>query len=513
MGITTPASKNLEIKPYAISNTTGRAIGSGVDNDLTGDVGLDVKYGVTQNLTADFTYNTDFAQVEADQQQVNLTRFSLFFPEKRDFFLENQGTFLFGTNNQGFGAAAGETPILFYSRRIGLEGNHIVPLEAGGRLTGRLGAYTIGLLNIQTGDEPGAAARSTNFSVVRLKRDILRRSSIGLLATGRKEASGGLTDNALYGLDSLFAFFDNLSVNTYWARSVDSAAGRRRMGGSETSRRAADETSYRGHLEYTGDRYGLQLEHLSVGERFHPGIGYVRRTDMRRSFGEARFSPRPRANTVVRRYWWLASTSYIENTRGRLETRNHQGEFAIEFQNADRFNVIYDSFYEFLPAPFPIANGVSIPVGGYDFDNVGIGFNRARFRTVAANMLLERGTFYNGHKTSFTVTNGRLNVTPQLAVEPTYSLNRVSLVQGDFTTHLAGSRVTYTMTPFMFASAFLQYNSGTHSMSANVRLRWEYRPGSEFFVVYNDERDTLSRRFPGLMNRALIVKVNRLFRF
>jgi hypothetical protein len=512
MGMTAPASKNLEIKPYAISNTTGLATTGGrVTNDLTADAGVDLKYGVTENLTADFTYNTDFAQVEADQQQVNLTRFSLFFPEKRDFFLENQGTFVFGTVSQGFGANAGETPILFYSRRIGLEDGRVVPIDGGGRLTGRVGRYTIGVLDIQTGRQPLAAARPTNFSVVRLKRDIFRRSSVGLIATGRKETEGGVTDNAVYGLDSLFAFFDNLSINTYWARSIDSRILPRRSDES-SRRRVEDETSYRAHLDYAGDRYGLQLEHLLVGDRFNPGMGYVRRTDMRRSFGQARFSPRPRAG-AVRKYSWTASTGYIENTRGRLETREHEGEFGIEFQNADRFTVSYNNTYEFLPAPFRIATGVAIPTGGYSFDTVRLGFARAQRRRVSGNVQVEHGTFYNGRKTSIGVSNGRVNFTPQLSVEPTYSVNRVDLAPGEFTTHLAGSRVTYTMTPFMFASAFLQYNSGTHSMSANVRLRWEYRPGSELFVVYNDERDTLARGFPDLSNRAFIVKVNRLFRF
>jgi hypothetical protein len=156
-----------------------------------GDVGLDVKYGVTQNLIADFTYNTDFAQVEADEQQVNLTRFSLFFPEKRDFFLENQGTFSFGGVGASFGGA-GDTPIMFYSRRIGLDAGRQVPIVAGGRLTGRVGRYTLGLLDIQTKASATSASRQTNFSTLRVKRDILRQSSVGLLFTGRSVGQGPL---------------------------------------------------------------------------------------------------------------------------------------------------------------------------------------------------------------------------------------------------------------------------------------------------------------------------------
>ena len=191
-GIVAPSgSANLDLKPYAISNATGQtAPGRGISNDLTADVGVDAKYGLTQNLTADLTYNTDFAQVEADQQQVNLTRFSLFFPEKRDFFLENLGMF---TLRRGVEPPPPENmPILFYSRRIGLEAGQAVPIRGGGRLTGRVGRYTIGLINIQTGEDEATAAQPTNFSVVRVRRDILRRSSVGLLMTGRT-ARGGTT--------------------------------------------------------------------------------------------------------------------------------------------------------------------------------------------------------------------------------------------------------------------------------------------------------------------------------
>jgi hypothetical protein len=503
-GIIAPAgSRNLELKPYAISNATGQVDAGRISrNDLTADVGIDAKYGVTQNLTADLTYNTDFAQVEADQQQVNLTRFSLFFPEKRDFFLENQGMFTFG------GASnfnAGNVPILFYSRRVGLERGLPVPIRGGGRLTGRVGRYTLGLIDIQTSDEPAASAQPTNFSVLRLRRDILRRSSVGLLMTGRAASGAGQQNNAAYGIDGTFGFFQSLSINTYWARTDDHLRPTAGTGG--------DRVSYRGQLDYNGDRYGAQLERLAVGDAFNPGVGYVRRTDMRRSFGLARFSPRPERNRVVRKYSWTGSVDYVENGAGRVETREHEAEFGIEFQNADRMATTYTATYEFLPRPFQITRGLTLPVGGYDFGTVRLAYNRANRQRIAGNLSIEHGTFYSGHKTALGVASGRVNVTPRFSVEPTYSLNKVDLAEGRFTSHLLGSRVTFTATPFMFTSALLQYNSETHSLSANVRLRWEYRPGSELFVVYNDERDTLTRAFPDVMNRAFIVKVNRLFRF
>jgi hypothetical protein len=156
---------------------------------------------------------------------------------------------------------------------------------------------------------------------------------------------------------------------------------------------------------------------------------------------------------------------------------------------------------------------VIIPVGPYDFQGMRLGFNIGRQRRMSGNTLFEYGTFYNGHRTAFSLSQGRLSVTTALSLEPTYSLNKVDLVEGKFTTHLAGSRVTYTVTPMMFVSALIQYNSGIKTVSTNARLRWEYRPGSELFVVYNDERNTLEPGFPNLFTRSIIVKVNRLFRY
>src|SRR2546426_1755881 len=301
-----PGSKNLEIKPYAISDVTNdRNATPKISNAVSADFGFDTKYGLTQNLTADFTYNTDFAQVEADEQQVNLTRFSLLFPEKREFFLENQGTFSFGgAAVGGFMAGAGDTPILFYSRRIGLNEDlnsvRQVPIEIGGRLTGRLRRYSLGLLNIQTNDEPISGARPTKFLVVRFKSDVLPRGSVGLLPTRRFVGQSSAGTNTVYGVDGTFAFFDNLAINTYWAQT-------------HTDGLSGDDTSYRAQLDYAGDRYGVQLERLAVGDDFNPEIGFVRRHDMRRTFGRLRFSPRPRSIKSVRRFSGIGSMPYRED--------------------------------------------------------------------------------------------------------------------------------------------------------------------------------------------------------
>jgi hypothetical protein len=202
-----------------------------------------------------------------------------------------------------------------------------------------------------------------------------------------------------------------------------------------------------------------------------------------------------------------------EDGDGRLESREQSAAFGIDFQNADRFNLDYGGYYELLPAPFRIASDVTLPAGGYRYRDVRLGFTRAQLNPISGSVSVEHGTFYNGHKTTFGVSSGRVNLATRFSVEPTYSINRVELVQGSFTTHLAGARATWTASPLMFTSAFLQYNSSSHALSANLRLRWEYQPGSELFVVYNEDRDTLARRFPQVATRAFIVKINRLLRF
>ena len=507
VGIEAPREgRNLDVKPYAVSSlTTNRLASPRISNDPAGDVGMDVKYAVTRGLAADLTINTDFAQVEADEQQVNLTRFSLFFPEKREFFLENQGMFAFGGVQLGgnFNNNNDQTaPILFYSRRIGLNGSRIVPLHAGGRLTGRVGRYTVGVLNTQTGAEDDslpAPAPTTNVSVVRVRRDVLRRSSIGLIATGRSVAQNGIGRNLAYGVDGTFAFFANLNVNTYWAKT-------------ESDGLRGDDTSYRAELNYNGDRYGVQVERLAVGDHFNPGVGFVRRDDMRRSAATLRFSPRPSGMRRVRRFRYQASMSYLQNGAGQLESREREGEFAVEFQSGDQFRVGVSDQYERLAAPLPITS-LLVPTGAYGFRLGSIGMNFGRQRRLGGNITFEHGTFYDGHRTSFSMSQARVSVTNALSLEPSYILNNVEVSGRRAVTHLMGSRVTFTATPLAFVSALVQFNSGTRSVSSNVRFRWEYRPGSEFFIVYNDERNTLARGFPDLSTRALIIKVNRLFRY
>jgi len=499
VGIEAPArSRDIEIKPYVIGDLTSDVTAQpATSNEPDGDVGIDVKFSVTQGLTGDVTYNPDFAQVEADEQQVNLTRFNLFFPEKRDFFLENQGVFSVGTTGLRGGA---DTPVLFYSRRIGIAGQREVPLDLGGRVTGRVGRYAIGLLNIQADEQPLANVRSTNFSVLRVRRDVLRRSNIGAMYTGRSVAESGVGRNDMVALDGNFGFFTDLSIATYWAQTW-------------TDGRVRGDQSYRAQLDYTADRYGLIVERLVVEPDFNPEVGFVRRSDMEKSYAQFRFSPRPSNLPAIRKFSGVGTIDYIENTNGRLETRLVTGEFGIEFQNSDLFSISYTDTHEFLPRAFPIAPPIVLPSAAYDYGNAVVAYTFGQQRPLSGQVAVERGSFYNGDKTTVSVSRGRIKLAPQFSIEPSISLNWVDLDQGSFVSQVIGSRVTYSMSPRMFTSALIQYNSSNRTASSSIRFRWEYLPGSELFLVYNDQRDTLAPSFPDLINRSVVVKVNRLFRF
>ena len=506
-----PAGKNLELKPYAISKlTTDRLRIPPITNDLTATVGGDLKYGLTASLTADFTVNTDFAQVEIDEQQVNLTRFSLFFPEKRDFFLEGRGVFDFargGVTGAVFSNAITTSiqPYLFYSRRIGLNRNREIPIVAGGRLTGKAGKYAVGVMNIQTGDEAVSLTEPTNFTVVRVKRDVLKRSSIGAMLTNRSTSVSNPGANQGYGLDAAFSFFQNVGFGAYWART-------------RSPELTGDDDSYQALADYGGDRYGGHLEYLKVGNNFNPEIGFVSRVNFGRTYGTARFSPRPRNMKAVRKFTYQGNFDNFVNGAGDLETRISTGMFNAELNNSDVVAVTVAKDFELLARPAAIL-GVAIPAGPHDFTNALVSYALGAQRRVSGTLSLQAGGFYQGTLTSIGYSAARVSVLKQLSFEPTVSLNRVAIPGSTVTTRLYRTRADYGFSPLMFATALLQYTSSDRAFSINLRFRWEYHPGSELFVVYTDERDLTDPRVAvpaqllGVRNRAFVVKINRLMRF
>ena len=513
-----PAGMHLEVKPYAIGGLTPAGVDTAAAGtpesrfERDGKVGVDLKYGITQNLTADFTWNTDFAQVEVDEQQVNLTRFNLFFPEKREFFLEGRGIFNFARGSfrtarslrRGSVLGGGDAPTMFYSRRIGLQGGQAVPILGGGRLTGKVGAFDVGALNIQTGNEAVSGALDTNFTVLRVKRDMLRRSSIGGIVTNRSLSLSGDGSNQAYGADAVFSFFDSVNLLGYYAKTRTTGVSGR-------------DSSYQARFDYGADRYGLEADHLLVEGNFRPEVGFLRRRNFRRTSLSGRFSPRPRSIESVRQFVLEASHDYfLTADTGFLETRQNQVAFQTELENSDQFGVRASESYELLQRPFfPSGGDVAIPAGGYGFRDVRLTYALGPQRLLNGRVEVATGGYFDGEITSVDLSRGRVDLSSRLSVEPSASFNWIDLPGGSLRTDLWRARMNYTFSPRMFFSGLLQYNSANRTLGTNLRLRWEYSPGSELFVVYTEEQDTdplRPDRYEGLRDRGFVIKITRLFR-
>jgi hypothetical protein len=520
VGIETPSvRKPIDFKPYAIaSSTTNLAAATPFRNDPDADAGFDVKYSLTNSLVADVTVRTDFAQVEEDQQQINLTRFSLFFPEKRDFFLEGQGLFSFAGSQVG-NSGGGLTPVVFYTRRIGLGPRGEIPIVAGGRVAGRAGKYQVGLLNIQTEEEDISNTPSTNFSVVRVRRDFLRRSNIGGVFTRRTPIGGNA--NTVVGGDANLFFFNDLTITGYYTQSDNDNSDPPRPPVAPGFSRTQN-ASYRGELDYAPDLYGFRYEHLYVGSQFDPQVGFLRRETFRRNYASARFSPRPGGDRAIRRHVIETEFDYITGSDdGVLETREVQLSYRAELRGNDQFNVDVSDNYEFLREGFNVVPGQRIPAGAYRFSDFRTNYVLGPQRRIAGTISGGTGSFYGGTNTELAY-RGTIELSPAFILEPGITFNWITLPQlpntttGEraFDTQVISTRASYMFSPYMAVSALVQYNSTSSSLGSSVRFRWEYAPGSDVFVVYSDGRNTqIGDRFPGLQNRTFVVKATRLFRF
>ena len=502
VGLEAPAgSRRMELKPYAIGSQQHAPLNDTL-NQWSGDVGADFKFGVTDGLTADVTWNTDFAQVEDDETQINLSRFSLFFPEKREFFLEGQGVFDFGgRQTRAFGGGGGtDVPIPFFSRSIGISGRSAVPILGGARLHGRMGAYTMGLMNIQAGDVPGLDVDSTNFSTFRLKRDIFSRSNIGVIATHRNLNADGTGSNSLYGVDGNFAPTDHIRINTFYMATSEP--------GVETGHRAA---SYLGQFRYDTDLFDVSANRLYLGEDFNPGMGFVRRRDFTKNSGSLQFSPRPSGIKAVRQFEFKAQAHNYQRPDGELETRKYKFEARAVFESSDRLFLEHTRTEERLLEGFALSDEVEVPAGSYRFSRTGFRFRMGTHRALSGFVGYEFGDFFGGTRQEVSY-RGRAEVNQRFSVEPNISLNWIQMPDGDVRAQVSRLRATYTVSPRSFLGALVQYNSAAQLFSANVRFRWEYTPGSDVFVVFSTNRDG-DDGLTGLTDRTLVVKFTRLFRF
>jgi hypothetical protein len=318
--------------------------------------------------------------------------------------------------------------------------------------------------------------------------------------TNRSVLTSGIGTNQAYGADAAFSFFDNLSMGGFYART-------------ETTGFGTDDDSYQARFNYDADRYGARLDYTKVGQDFNPEVGFLRRQDFRRSAIDVRFSPRPQRPGRVRQYTYEGSFEHIENHAGHLESQGATGHFNMEFANSDQLSFDANVNHEGPTAPFSVTRGVSIAAGDYDFNDVSFRYQGGQQRRVSGTVTIQAGQFYDGTIRALTVSGARASLSRQLSVEPSVSINHVELPANEFTTQVLRARSDFAFTPRMFGSGLVQYSSSDRTFSSNLRFRWEYRPGSEFFLVYTDERDTSAPLLSGLRNKALVVKVNRLWQF
>ncbi len=487
-----------EIKPY----TSGEwregvpLIGKrGLDAGVRGNAGIEVaKLGITPSLTAEFTVNPDFGQAEVDDQIVNLSRFSVFFPEKRDFFLENSGIFLFG--RQGENQA-------FFTRRIGLtERGQPVPIDYGAKVTGKIGPYNVGFLHVQTRKlgEPstGLGIPRQQFTVFRVKRDILKRSTIGAILVNRQGATStnGERYNRVGGADAEFNLTDHYKLKAFWMGSatpgVRSGAGSSRI-----------------ESIFENDLYRFITVYEDVGAKFNPEAGFIERNAIHQYFGQLAYKPRPKFIPHVQQMEFETQIEYFTDRAGKLATKQIELSWQTEFKNSSQFFVRpIEDVTDVLTEPFEIRPGIVIPTGTYHFNRPRVSFTSDRSKRIVFNAREKWGDFYTGrrYETSGGIT-WRPN--PHLLLDLSESYNRVRLREGNFTTSLFAGRLNYNFSRKLLTSALVQLNSAAHLSVINVRLRYNYRPNSDLFIIYNQSTGAGLER----PSYSLQIKLTRDFTF
>jgi hypothetical protein len=485
-GLETPALRNFRVTPYGLGN----ALASGerpVDAELDYDFGGDVKYSITPSLTLDATVNTDFAQVEVDDQQVNLDRFNLFFPEKRPFFLENAGFFSVGN--------PGEVD-LFFSRRIGIgEDGQSIPIIGGGRVSGKAGKFNVGVLNMQTSDFNDTIA-STNFSVARVSRDLPNRSSIGAIFTNRQETGDFALDDGYgrtYGLDGKIGIGQTSVISGFLART-------------DTPGVDGGDHAYNIRSQTNRPQWDFNVGYQEVGSGFNPATGFLSRRGYRKPdvFLMTRFRPqndfgiqelRPHAN--FRGFWGLD---------GFQETGFVHLDSHWQFRDSTEIHTGMNLTREGVRTPFEIYPGVIVPPGTYDHQEAQLVAMSNQGLPISVSMRATIGGFFGGDRVALNPTI-RFRAGDALTTEIAYQRNDIKLPVGDFVTNLVRTRVSYSFSPRIFTQALIQYNDRADLWSMNFRFGWLQAANTGLFVVYTDTRglyDLFER--PERTDRSLTVK-------
>jgi hypothetical protein len=486
-GLVPPANRQVTVSPY-ILQAAARDFQAGDDGyGHSTDLGGDAKVQLSQSLTLDLTVNTDFAQVEADDAQVNLTRFSLFFPEKRPFFLENSGYFQVGTSGTE----------LFFSRRIGIESGLPVPIRGGGRLSGRAAGLNVGLLHIQTGQDGPlleGEARGDAFSVARVARELPNRSQVGGFVAHRQGRGVDGDWNRTYAVDGQVGLGESLTLSSFAART-------------ETPGLEGADHAVHANATFLNRSWRAMATYREVGESFNPEVGFVSRRDYRMGsvFGMHYIRPE--------RIHWLREIRphVMYNTFRSLETGFEQSarlhvDSHFEFSSGAHFEPAFNWVREGLVRPFEIVDGVVVQPGTYDGWEAAWRFNTDLSAPFSVRARLDAGHFLSGSRRAVsgeaTYRHGSV-ATLGLRLDH----NQVELAEGDFDVTLAALRAGYFFTPRVSLQSLVQYATQQDMWSANVRFGWQHTAGTGLFVVYNDARGI--QTLDGPLYRSLIVKYSR----
>ena len=491
-GINVPSSRNLKVMPYILgnkNNVKGEDSFSSADNDF----GLDAKVGLTSSLTLDLTYNTDFAQVEADEQQINLDRFSLFFPEKRGFFLENAGLFSAGENTY-----YGPDIEMFFSRRIGIVNGKQVPILGGGRLTGNIGGMKVGALNMRT-KKVKDVSDGDNYSILRLRKELPNRTHFGAMVTNRQGlGENGYTNNA-YSFDGALGIGEAIQLTAFAAMT-------------DPAQNVENKNTYAYVLEANRNTKSFtnQIRYSEVGENFNPGMGFVKRLGYRKVL--FRILNRTRPNDLFGllelrphiTYWgyWKLDNGFQQT--GFLHIDNHW-----EFRNGFRIDTGINFTKEGVEEAFPIVSDVIVPKGTYDNKELHIRTNTNLTKPFSIIIVNKTGGFFSGKRKN-TDTTVRYRFGDRFTSEVISKYNDVSLPEGDFITHLIRSRITYAITPKIYIQSLLQYNNQSDQYSMNWRFIWQQSAATGLYVVYNQSQD-----YDGIpianSTKSFVIKYSYLF--
>jgi hypothetical protein len=488
----------LDVKPYLIGTyTTAPGRVPPADSTYKGDGGLDFFYNLTPQLKANVTVNTDFAQTEVDDRQVNLTRFPLFFPEKRDFFLDGAGNF-------DFSREPNTDLTAFFTRRIGLgTNNEPQRIDFGTKLGGQIGRFNLGVMHVRTGEDRGILGE--DFTVIRPKRSFLSQSYAGFIYTRRATRNSTLEDRHTIGGDfqlatSRFRGNKNLQLSGFFIKTPNVTG-------------AGDDEGFGIRAAYPNDLWTLRLTAKELKKNVDPAIGFVERPDSRELSPLVRFAPRPRGSRLIRQ---VAMQVFLENywdTQGRLIERNNQLTLLdLTLQSGDTASIVITPSRHFLPVNFRIAPGITLPAGNeYRFTRYSFSANAANRRKISGNATVAAGSFYSGHRRE---VSGTVNLRPRRGILATFTgqFNRVELVEGNFSTKLLRAVINTQFSPFVSVSNNIQFDSVSRVVGWQSRFRWIVKPGNDIYIVmlnnWLDTGETMTT-----LDRSAAAKVVYTYRF